>query len=238
MVMIICLSSFFSLTCLLTSQVIGAGQDTAPVPPSQADNIAQRPDLVTRLDTATNQGSGVNTAAVLTAEVEKMLEAGADDTVIKAFVQNWSRSYEVTADHILRLHEIGASPDLLTTLIQRSAELQVKNATAAANASNKAATTNSPVVYPQMAVPQAYASRYPAYTYSYLYPSYSSWAGYYSYPYWATPYWHRPYYGFRHWGYGPGYGHYSPRFYSGFGHQGFPRHGVPFRHGFGHHGRR
>jgi hypothetical protein len=225
----------------------------------EATPQAPGPSLVTPLDgpSATqvqNQGS-------ILAEIQKMIEAGADPSVIKAFIQNWSGRYSVSADEILRLHDIGASTEVLTTLIHRSAELQARPSSPAATSSSPSSGAgNTTAGYPQMAttpppvVVAPYTSSYPAYTYSYIYPDYS-------YRYWSAPYslsfgfgWpsYRSYYwGGRPWygsGYHPGhsygwrsggyYGHGGPHYSRGFGGHGGGSYGRGPSHGSGGHGRR
>jgi hypothetical protein len=124
----------------------------------------------------------------------------------------------VTTEQILHLHDIGASTDVLTTLIQRSAQLQAQ--TLPAPTPNPSGP--GPASYPEMAAtnPPAYLypdpSSYPSYTYSYLYPdaTYPLLPAYnYSYPY-GWPYSYSFYYSWP-W-YRPGYwGGYGPRFYYG-----------------------
>ena len=134
------------------------------------------------------------------AEVQKMVQGGADAQVINAYVKNWSALYWVSADQILQLHESGTPNEVVIALIERSAELRADAlAKAAAARSSNLVTTNvaaantGTVVYPQMAQPAntvyypvVYSyPRYPAYTYSSLYPHWT-WPSY-SYLYWSAP---------------------------------------------------
>ena len=212
------------------------------------------PSLVTRLDTPDVPPAAAAPAARpadLLADVEKMLQSGADESVIKSFIQTWSRPYSLNADQILHLHDIGASTDILTTLIHHSAELLAR--TPAAPSPNATpgggyppmSLTNSPAyIYPYPSAPAAtYSYLYPEYSYPLL-PSYSYyWGSPFFYSYWSWPgyryrygygYGYRPWYGYR--AGGPAYyggWRSSPGYYGG--HSGFYNHGGFSRGGgFGH----
>jgi hypothetical protein len=223
---------------------------------------AAGPSLVTRLDppSAPAVASAPAAPVSIVAEVEKMVQAGTDADVIKAFIQSWKSQYPVTADEILRLHDVGTPTDVLTTLIQRSAQIQAQATPSPAPSPNapRVDQANPPAgSYPQMAVtnPPAYIYPYPStpsYTYSYLYPdaSYPLLPNYYSDPYWSPfsfsyyyswPGYRYGYRGYRPYGYGrpsywysrPGiYGHGGSYGYGGFnGHSGFRGGAGGFGHG-------
>src|SRR5690349_18995287 len=89
----------------------------------EAQAVSPAPSPITRFDPPVTPGPAATTASIV-AEIEKMVQAGADTAVIKAYIQNWTTRFSVSADEILHLHDIGLPTDVLTTLIQRSAELQ------------------------------------------------------------------------------------------------------------------
>src|SRR5438045_310125 len=49
-------------------------------------------------------------------DVEKLTQAGTDPAVVKSYVQTWPTPYSVTANDILRLHDLGVPSDVLTAL--------------------------------------------------------------------------------------------------------------------------
>src|SRR3954462_5966929 len=104
------LSRFQALVLLVGSSLFLPKAQAQPIrldlPP--ADN---RPALVTRSDGPAPSGS-FSTGGNILAEVEKMVQSGTDPAVIKSFVQNWTGRFSVTADQILRLHDIGASTEI------------------------------------------------------------------------------------------------------------------------------
>jgi hypothetical protein len=224
-----------------------------PAPPGATTTAS--PSLVTRLDSVQTVGA-MSAAGNIVTEVEKMLQAGTDQVVVRAYIQNWSGRYSVSADQILHLHDIGASSDVLTALIQRSAQLQAQ-AAAFAQTPNVPPPSSPPpqmAPYPDVTTPAPatevypYVSPYPAYTYSYLYPSYSyplwpSFSFYYGWPRYGYGY-HYGYWGGR---YGHGYYHhypvysgYRPGYYGhvgvGFGHAGSYGHGYNYNGGGGFRG--
>lgn len=209
------------LVCSFSLAVSGIQiQSTNPTPAQTAN---RRPDLVT----VQKQNPGtvrVNGAAGLLADVKRLLEAGTDSEVVKAYIENWTGRFYVTADDILRLHEIGASADVLTTLIKRSGALRAQ----AEAAQTAAARTNAPATAPGTVyqVPPADS----AYTYSQTYPQAAS-------PYYSAPY----YYYYNYWyqnAYSPfryGYWPYSYPLYT-YSSLFFPRHRFhhPHLHHFRH----
>ena len=97
-----------------------------------------------------------------------MLAAGAAPEVVKAYVQNWTTPYSISADDVLRLHDKGAPTDVLTAVIRRSGELQAQRAAVAA--SNAPATASATPENPESESPPSFIYPYPtsyrAYTYS------------------------------------------------------------------------
>lgn len=221
----------FLLAAALSRAEALPGLEAQPMAPASSAN--GRPDLVTRLDLPAAPAP----ASSLVVEVEKMMEGGTDAVVVKAYVLNWNQPFSISADEILRLHDLGASSEVLTALIRRSGELQARKAVAAA-------TNQTVASYPAMANASAPAIVYPypataAYDYSYLSPSYPLLPGYsyaygydywpYSYSYyWCPPYryygWYRPSYG-RGYQY-PGYGYRYPGYAHGGGSYRPPGHGF------------
>lgn len=195
----ISLSLWFGLITALAW--LGSGRSNGQ---TQTPNL--RPSLVT---VAKEEPKGD-----IVADVEKMLQAGTGHEVIEAFIKNWSVRYQIGAEQILRLHDIGAPTDVLTALIRRSAELEAKAAVPTPSpviTTPSLVTTNPPAIgegtntAPLVVYPYPY---YPLYTYSSLYSP----PLFYRYPYWSSPYsfsfysgWggYRPYYWGSYWGYRP-----------------------------------
>jgi hypothetical protein len=225
-----------TLVCLFTLACSGWGhaqpvrQEASPAPDS-------RPSLVTQLpDRSSTPQTAAPASKAIVPELEKMIEAATDAEVQISFIQNWTQPYALTADDILRLHDLGAEKDVLTALIRRSTELQAQ-----ARAAATVSATNRPgTVYPELATTNTqatvypYVSRYPANTYSYLYPSYLAYPSvpYYSYRYWSPPYYSFHYgWPYRSYGYGWG-GGYPWAYHYGWRHPGYLHHGPAYR-GYG-----
>jgi hypothetical protein len=235
------------LACSFSIAASGIQIQSAAPAPAQGPN--SRPDLVT----VQKQNAGtfrINGAAGILADVKRLLEAGTDGEVVKAYIENWTGRYYVTADDILSLHQAGASSDVLTTLIKRSGELRAQAAQAAA------VRPNAPAEAPGAATAPGTVYQVPpadsAYTYSQIYPQVAS--PYYSAPYYNYyysyrnayspfgysywPYYYPPLYTYasffypRHRFYHPHYNHFrhwpSHAFYHGRFHRG---HTPVFHHG-------
>jgi hypothetical protein len=186
----------------------------------------------------------VKVTSGLVTEVTKMLSARTDASVIKAYIQNWTSPFSLTADDILHLHDIGASTDVLTALISHSSELQAQAAVVATPANPvppDLVATNMPpaVLYPYPTDnPAPSAESYPSYAPVYSYPAYS-YSSLYSYPYWSYPYYSLyapwPYYRYgyypRYYGYHYRYPAYPAYRYYGYGHY----YGHPGGAWHGHH---
>ena len=146
-----------SVVSLFTAPLVGLSLQ-AQQATTRLDNLSERPADPPKIG--------------IVSEVEKMVQAGAAPDVIKAFIQNWTSQFTMTADEILHLHDIGVSTDVLTTLIQRSAQLEAQ----ALPVPVPNPSGPGPATYPEMAAtnPPAYMypypSSYPSYAYSYLYP--------------------------------------------------------------------
>src|SRR6185369_16358386 len=58
------------------------------------------------------------------ADVVKMLDAKVDPAVVKAYINSSPTSYNPTADEIVALKEHGVPDDVVTTLLERGAEVR------------------------------------------------------------------------------------------------------------------
>src|SRR5437773_4059927 len=71
-------------------------------------------------------------------EIVKMSDAGADATVIQAYVENSTIAYTPRSEEIIYLHEHGIPSSVITAMIQRGAKLREQAATAQASAAAQA----------------------------------------------------------------------------------------------------
>ena len=141
-----------------------------------------------------------------TRDILKMLDAKVDIEVVKAYIKSSSIAFNPTASDIIELKRRGVPDQLITTLMQRGAEVRAQMAQAAA------AQGNVPLSAPN-APPQGYGYDYST-TPAYPYTDYSDYAsGYPYYPYYGYPYYGYPY---NYWyNYGYPWAFYSPFFFGG-----------------------
>ena len=64
------------------------------------------------------------------AEMLKLLDAGTDVGVIKAYIQNSAVAYQPTADEIIALHQRGVPSDIMAAMIQRGGQVRAEAASA------------------------------------------------------------------------------------------------------------
>jgi hypothetical protein len=156
-----------------------------------------------------------------------MLDAKVDKEVIKAYINGSSTAFNLTASDIITLKESGVPDDVVTTLLQRDAE--IKN--------QLAHMANAVPVYPSQGPGAPAAATAPETGTGYDYtmaPGYAdSGYSYASYPYYY-PYYTYPYYSYYSYGY-PFY-YASCCFYdhSGHCHYGHFDHSGHFHHDAGH----
>lgn len=141
---------------------------TAPLP---LERPGAKPTAATT--TATNNNPAAITPDTLKlspalAEVVRLLQAGVAEEVLLAYVTNSTEVFNIGTDEILYLHDLGAPPTVVASLIQRdsSPEMLARKQAAASSsplpagfALNKPApnlfSTQSPVTPPQSAPPGA-----------------------------------------------------------------------------------
>lgn len=178
---------------------------------------------VTQAGTADGGGSPpatLNISSPAVSDVVKMVDAKVDPTVIKAFVQNATTTFNPSANDLIALKNHGVPDEILTAMLERGAQVRTQIAQALQKAPAATPSYTAPPMAPPVAAEPAptyasYPADYAPYSdYSYGYPaaySYPYSYGYgYSYPYYSS-YW--PYYGYPYCGY---YGH------SYCGHYGYP----------------
>lgn len=191
---------------------------------------------VTQAGTTDNGGSQPATLTISSpavSDVVKMVDAKVDPTVIKAFIQNATTTFNPSASDLIALKNHGVPDDILTAMLERGAQVRTQIAQALQKQappapSYEAAPPSVAAPAPEAAYPAdygSYAAPYGdysyAYPYGYSYP-YSYWYNY-GYPYYSY-YW--PYYGY--------YGHYYCG-YHGCYHSGHYAHCYPgYGHGNGH----
>ena len=132
-------------------------------------------------------------------EILRLHQAGVEESVVLAFIQNSPIAYYPTAQEVVTLRDRGITAPVLTALLQHGAEVRLRNAAAIASSPTApAATTPPPVPEPvrvASAAPVVYETRSPAVIYS-SYPSYSySFGGGYS-PYYYSSCYSRGSYGY------------------------------------------
>ena len=138
-------------------------------------------------------------------DVQKLLDAKVDSSVIRAYISNSPTPFNPNASEIIALKQRGVPDEIITSLMQRGAEVRTQMAQAALQAGSGAMAPNAPAEYPY-----DYGNSTPYYPYDY------SDSGY-GYPYFGYPYnywWYNSYYP---WSF------YSPFFFNSYFHHGFDR---------------
>ena len=97
-------------------------------------------------------------------EVERLTKAGVDEGVVLAYVINSAGTFNLTADQIVRLKNVGVSPQVVNAMIQHDQELisGARPLTAASPPSLPAAFQAALAAHPQPAVTTAAPSAAPA----------------------------------------------------------------------------
>jgi hypothetical protein len=174
-------------------------------------------------------------------EIAKMHQGGVEQDVILNYIESSNIPYHPNAEEVVRLHELGVPPQVITALIRHGAKVQQQ--AAAAYAQNQQRTTEeakAAAATGNTYSAPVYAAPAPTVTYNYAYPDYGygaypvySYPAFYSYPRYcySSPFYfnfgypcYRPFYsfsGFRSYsriGFG---GHIGFGGRVGFGHAGF-----------------
>ncbi len=168
-------------------------------------------------------------------EVVKMYQGGVEADVILNYVENSSVPYHLSAEEIVRLHDLGVPSPIVTALIRHGAKVQQQATAAYAQSQQKAAEeAKAAPAYVNTYSAPVYTAPPPVVTYNYTYPEYAytsypvyAYSGCYSYPRYcySGPFYYRysgypfrhSYYSYRgcvsypHFGFGATFGH-SPRF--------------------------
>src|SRR5438876_1630109 len=116
-------------------------------------------------------------------EVVKMYQGGVEADVILNYVENSKVPYHLSAEEIVRLHDLGVPSPIVTALIRHGAKVQ-QEATAAYAQSQQKATEEAKAAsaYANTYSAPVYTAPPPAVTYNYTYPEYV-YAGYPAYVY-------------------------------------------------------
>lgn len=222
---------FFLFTCCAALAGVTSTSSAASAPGNPVTS-----DSTTNLTASHNSATPALSPGL--SEVVKLHKAGINDSVIRTFVETSQVAYRLSAQDIIRLRELGISPDIITALMKRGGEVRQAMNTAAQQAQAAASSA-----YYQAATSPgataAYSSQgaetsgtsslvyigYPDYTYyspwwySYwwYYPGFYSYFPYYCYSYYpglcATPYYGGHRYGGYDRGYRGGYRGVPPRSY-------------------------
>ena len=173
-------------------------------------------------DTPSTQASFTATATVTGAprfsgrinEVVALAQSGIDQSIVVSYIKTSPGPFQPSADEIIKLRDLGVSSEIITTMMQRGAEVRDQNRAIAASAPAQSQTyAQSSVSYAQPAPAQSWPPPYVDPTY---YPTYYSEpssvvyvGGSYGYPYYYNNYCYPSYYS--------RVGFYGPRFSVNFG---------------------
>jgi len=243
------LSTFCVTLALMTFATLLFGAPSEPAKtntdasPDAAVNQPQ-PSAAAQLAAPSPKTNGINKATQPARlsfgvdEVVKMYQGGVETDVVLNYIENSSVPYHLSAEEVVRLHDIGVPSPIISTLIRHGAKVQQQAAAASAQIQQKAteeakAASGYANPYPASVY---YAPPTPVATYNYTYPEYvyAGYPTYYSYPgycYTSPFYFNFGYPGYRHF-----YPHGGFRSYSRFGfggHVGFGHAGFGGRVGFG-----
>jgi hypothetical protein len=174
-------------------------------------------------------------------EVVALAQSGVDQSVVLSFIKTSPGPFQPSADEIIRLRDAGISSDVITTMMQRGAELRDQAMAQAAQSQQTYAQSSTSYAQPAPAQTQSWPPQYVDPTYYSSYYSAPSTVTYiggsYGYPYsYYYPYSYSSYYYPYRYSY-PRVGFYGPRFSFNFGspfggiHVGSPFGG--FHGGFG-----
>ena len=164
--------------------------------------------------TATAPASGAPRFSGRINEVVALAQSGIDQSIVVSYIKTSPGPFQPTADEIIKLRDLGVSPEIITTMMQRGAELRDQARVVAASAPAQSQTyAPSSVSYAQPAPAQSWPPPYVDPTY---YPTYYSApssvvyvGGSYGYPYYYNNYCYPSYYS--------GVGFYGPRLSFNFG---------------------
>jgi hypothetical protein len=186
---------------------------------------------VTQATTPDSNTSPPNTIIISSpavTDVVKMVDAKVDPSVIKAFIQNSTTTFNPSASDLIALKNHGVPDEILTAMLERGAQVRSQIAQSLQKPAAAAPTYAAPTTAPTMAPEATYAS-YPSdyssygapyadysygYPYAYSYP-YNYW--WYGYPYYSfSSFW--PYCGYYGRYYCGRYGYCYPGSWHGNGH--------------------
>ena len=174
---------------LLVAPLLGASlllnssaQDGNAPPVVASPTVAQAPPA--RLPQTKSQTSLSEYTRI--SDILKLVDAGVNADVIKTYVKNSAKVYNLTATDIVTLKERGVADDIISGMLQRDSELRTQGVQARQAAQLQQAAPPQPASDALMPVPQ-YAPQptyvvqappaYPVYDYGYYYGS--AWPYYY-----------------------------------------------------------
>jgi hypothetical protein len=143
--------------------VPGTAQDALkPSQPTVTSNSTAVATPAPAAPAVTNKGGDKTSSTILHTspwvdEVERLTKAGVDEGVVLAYVINSAGTFNLTADQIVRLKNIGVSPQVVNAMIQHDPELiaGARPLTAAPPPSLPAALQAALAAHPQPAVATA-----------------------------------------------------------------------------------
>jgi len=164
-------------------------------------------------------------------DVVKMVDAKVDISVIKAFIQNSTTTFNPSASELIALKNHGVPDEVLAAMLERGGQVRSQIAQslqkpaapptyAAPMPTPAVAPESTPISYP--VDPTSYGAPYADYSYGYPYGysyPYNYWWYNYSYPYYSYYWPYCGYYGHSYCGYhGYPYGGHNGYCYPGYGH--------------------
>ncbi len=110
---------------------------TQPLPPPGTDLIATSPDSVSTTGTLP---SDIDPNGAL-AQVVRLLQAGVEQSVILTYISNSASPFNLNSDDIIYLNDLGASAEIVNSMMRRDQQLQQMGVAAGTSATPPANTT-------------------------------------------------------------------------------------------------
>ncbi len=90
---------------------IGAAADPSPATPVAPNHLGANPP------------SGIVSMSPWFYEIERLAKAGVDEGVVQAYINNTAGTFNLTADQVIYLKNLGLSPQVINTMIDHDQEL-------------------------------------------------------------------------------------------------------------------
>jgi hypothetical protein len=96
---------------------------TAPAPRAESASESSPAALAAPGNPATNPPPAIRSLSPWFYEVEQLARAGVEDSVIQTYIINSAGTFNLTADQVIYLKELGLSPQVINTIIDHDQEL-------------------------------------------------------------------------------------------------------------------